>query len=227
MFISRQFYLFTIMKTLIKKLVLPVLALVFIVSSCSEEKKRRGMDVNEVKPSLNLSSAQEAQFDAIVKRYNEAREAIRNVEGADRATRMAQFRELMKKQNEEVLAILDAEQQATYKEFAKKFDRGRSGYSDELIGQIQTELALDENQSKMLVAVNNAFEKSYTNAHDYYHGNREAAREYWNKFDEERKKALKDVFTEEQYAKYLEIVNEYGFRGEHKEGGKPSEEKAN
>ncbi len=214
------------MNTLVKKLILPVLALLFVLSSCSEEKKRRGMDLNEIKPGLKLSSAQESQFDAIAKRYNESREAMRNVEGVDRATRMAQSRELMKRYNEEILAILDPEQQETYKDFAKKFNRGRSGYSDELIGQLQAELALDENQSKMLVAVNNAFEKSYANAHDYYHGNAEAAREYWNKFDEERKKALKDVFTEEQYAKYQEIVKEYGFRGEHKEGGKPSEKKA-
>ncbi|HEY8402008.1 MAG TPA: hypothetical protein VIK89_12140 [Cytophagaceae bacterium] len=201
------------MKT--KQLLFPILALLILLSSCSEEKKRKRIDINEIKPSLNLSAEVEEKFDAIVKKYDEKREAIRNTEGVDRATRMAQSRELMKQQNEEILAILNSEQQAIYKEFAKKFVRGRSGYSEELIERIKTELALDEQQSKMLIAVNNAFEKSYVNAHDYYHGNSEAAREYWNKFDEERKNALKQVFSEEQYAKYLSIVEHVGFNGEH------------
>lgn len=208
-----------------KRIIIAALAISFLLTSCNEEKKRRRMDISEVKPSLNLSTEQETEFDEIVKKYNEMREASRDVEGVDRATRMAQFRALMKQQNEEITAILNEDQQATYNEFAKKFTRGRSGYSDELIEQLKTELVLDEEQSKMLVAVNNAFEKSYVNAHDYYHGNGEAAKEYWNKFDDERRKALKGVFTEEQYAKYTEIVNEYGFRGEHSASGK-KEEKA-
>ena len=132
--------------------------------------------------------------------------------------------EIIKNQNEEVRGILNAEQKETYNNFAKKFERfGKPGYPDELISEIKQKLDLNEQQEKMLVAVNKTFEKSYVNAHDYYHGNGEAAREYWNKFDEERKKALKKVFTEEQYAKYLEIVDDYGFRGEHNEGGKKEE----
>lgn len=210
---------------MLKKIIIAALALSFLLTSCNEEKKRRRMDISEVKPSLNLSTEQETEFDGIVKKYEEMREAAREVEGGDRATRMAQFREMMKQQNEEITAILNEEQQATYNEFAKKFNRGKAGYSEELIAQLKTELALDEQQSKMLVAVNNAFEKSYVNAHDYYHGNGEAAKEYWNKFDVERQKALKGFFTEEQYAKYLDIVSEYGFRGEHGESNK-KEEKA-
>lgn len=207
---------------MIKKLFIPFIAIAVLLSSCSEEgkPKRKRVDVKEIKPSLNLSAEQELKFDAVVEKYNKAKEASRNIEGIDRATRFAKYRELVKKQNAEILAILNIEQQLVYEEFSKKLVRGRSGYNEDLIAKINTELALDSLQSKMLVAVNNTFEKSYVNAHDYYHGNGEAAREYWNKFDEERKKALQTVFSQEQYAKYLDIVNEYGFRGEHKSGGK-------
>ena len=54
---------------------------------------------------------------------------------------------------------------------------------------------------------------SFNDAHDVYHGNTEMAKEYWNKFDSQRKEALKKAFTPEQHAKYLEIVKDQSFKG--------------
>ena len=67
-------------------------------------------------------------------------------------------------------------------------------------------LSLTDEQAAMLDAVNKAFEKAYYDAHDIYHGNAELAKEYWNKFDAERKAALRTVFNEQQYAQYLQLV---------------------
>lgn len=77
------------------------------------------------------------------------------------------------------------------------------------MAKIKTELALTDEQSQILEAANNAFEKSYHDAHDIYHGNSELAQEYWVKFDNERKNAIKSIVSEEQYAKFLELVKPF------------------
>ena len=200
----------------ITKLSALMLVAVTILSSCGEEKKgRKGIDYDAVKAELKLDEEQTSKFDAVVAKYTDAREALKGDKAGDRATRMEKYREMMKKQIAETNEFLTEEQKVTFAELSKKFVRGRSGYSDEFMGKLTTELALDSTQSVMLVAVNKAFETSYSNAHDYYHGNGEAAKEYWNKFDVERRKALESVFTEEQYAKYVELAHEEVFAGEH------------
>ena len=65
----------------------------------------------------------------------------------------------------------------------------------------------------MLNAANNAFEKAFSDAHDIYHGNTELAKEYWVKFDNQRKAAVKTVLSPEQNAKFLEIVKDQQFKG--------------
>ena len=60
----------------------------------------------------------------------------------------------------------------------------------------------------MLNAANDAFEKSFNDAHDVYHGNSELAKEYWAKFDNQRKEAVKTVLSPEQNTKFLELVKD-------------------
>ncbi|AOW20121.1 hypothetical protein [Urechidicola croceus] len=200
-----------------------LIAIVFTSCNKDENKKRGRFDFSKVKTELNLTPVQAEKFDAIIATHQKIREesfaAAKEGGKMDRSAMMNKMQDLMKVQNEEVLTILNQEQTKIYNAFAKKMARfGKSGYTDEFVTELNTKLELNEQQSKMLTAVNKAFEKSYSNAHDYYHGNADAAKEYWNKFDEERQNALKQVFSEEQFTKYLELAKEHAFQGEH--GGK-------
>ena len=181
--------------------------------SNNQQNRRRGPDYNALKQELGLSAEQEKQFDDVLEKYRQIGEANRaSYTGADgKVDRVAMFEkmdEVRKQQSAEVSTFLNADQIKQYEEFVAKNTRRRPGYSDEILTQIKTELGLGESESQMLDAVNKAFEKSYHDAHDFYHGNPELAAENWTKYDEERKNALKQVFTEAQYKQYLEIVKE-------------------
>lgn len=193
----------------IKNNIFVVLAVITIIS-CSDNKKRRGIDYNKIKPELALTAEQEKQFDEIIVKYQKIAEEERtSMKESTKPNRIEMFKKMEErsiKQTEEMASFLNEEQLTKYKEFVKKNGRKRPRYNDEIITKIKTEANLDEEQSKILEAANNAFEKAYHDAHDIYHGNSDLAKEYWNKFDEERKNALKSVLSEEQYNKFLEIV---------------------
>jgi hypothetical protein len=179
----------------------------------SQQNRRRGPDYNALKQELGLSAEQDKQFNAVLEKYQKINEANRaSYTGADgkvdRVTMFEKMDEVSKQQSAEMATFLNTDQIRKYEEFVAKNTRRRPGYSDEIVTQIKTELKLDESQSQMLEAVNKAFEKSFHDAHDFYHGNPELAAEYWTKYDEERKNALKQAFTEEQYKQYLEIVKD-------------------
>lgn len=179
----------------------------------NQQNRRRGIDYNAIKQDLALSSEQEKQFDEVIEKYRQVGEANRasytSVDGkVDRVAMFEKMDEVRKQQSAEVATFLNADQIKKYEEFVEKNSRKRPGYSDEIVAKIKNDLKLDESQSKMLEAVNKAFEKSFHDAHDFYHGNSELAAEYWTKYDDERKNALKQVFSEGQYNQYLEIVKE-------------------
>lgn len=205
-----------------KKIIAILLLITVTITSCKQERKKGRFDFTKVKTELNLTEEQEIKFDEILQKNAKIREEsfATAKEGGkmDRSAMMEIMQGLIKNQNAEISTILNPEQTVIYNKFAKKMASfGKSGYDDEFISELNTSLELDENQLKMLIAVNKAFEKSYSNAHDYYHGNAEAAKEYWNKYDIERQKALKQVFKEEQYTKYLKLAKEHSFKGEHGE----------
>jgi hypothetical protein len=52
-------------------------------------------------------------------------------------------------------------------------------------------------------------------AHDNYHGDNEAAKAYWTEFDNNRTEAMKQVLSEDEFVKYLEITKDVKFKGEH------------
>lgn len=180
-----------------------------------------GIDFDEIKSEMSLTEDQETEFDIIVDKYTVLRgevfAAARKSENVDRVALMGKMRKIIEDQNNEVKNILKPEQFDTYITFVKKFSNrfNPPGYSKDLIQKINSELSLNDGQSTKLVAINKAFEKAYIDAHDYYHGNNEAAKEYWNKYNDERKKAVKALISEEQYAKYLELVSHVQFEGEH------------
>ncbi len=203
---------------MIRNTVALVLMISLFAVSCKKEGKRRGVDYNEIKTELALTEEQEKQFDEVVEKYRKAAEESRasaTADGAkpDRVQMFKMMEERTNQQNAEMKKVLDETQYQKYKEFVDKNTRKRPRYNDELLAEIKTELSLNEQQANMLEAANNAFEKSYQDAHDFYHGNGEAAKEYWEKYDAERKNAMKQVLSEEQYGRFLELVQNHGYRG--------------
>lgn len=192
------------------------LSLVTLVS-CKKEQKRGQIDFTEIKTELKLDDAKEKKFDEITAKYKKMQQD--NYENAkaqgnmDRVALGIKGEELRKSQSEEMATILSADQLQKFNEFVESKARKRPRYNDELLAKIKTEAALDEKQFDMLNAANNAFEKAFSDAHDVYHGNTELAKEYWTKFDNQRKEAVKSVLTPEQNGKYLEIVKDQQFKG--------------
>src|SRR5690606_1074805 len=200
-----------------KGLVVLSLAASLLFTSCKKEEKRRGIDYNEIKPELALTSEQEKQFDEIVAKYQKIAEESRAAATADGAKpdRVEMFKkneERMKLQNAEMSKILTEAQMQKYADFVAKNSRKRPRYDDELLAKIKTELDMSAEQASMLEAANDAFERAYQDAHDFYHGNVELAKEYWEKYDAERKNALKQVLSEEQYEKFEELVKDQGYK---------------
>ncbi|HHT33946.1 MAG TPA: hypothetical protein GX018_02830 [Bacteroidales bacterium] len=188
--------------------------------STNQSTRRRGPDYQALKQELQLTGDQEKQYDALLEKYRGIQEAGRTAwTGADgKVDRMTMFEkmdELRKQQSAEMATILNEEQMKQYEAFTAQNRRRRPGYPDELMSRLKSELQLDESQWQMLKAVNKAFEKSYHDAHDFYHGNGELAREYWQRYDKERKNALKQLFNETQYEQYLEIVKDVTPQGGH------------
>ena len=185
--------------------------------ACKKEQKRGSIDYTEVKTELKLDQAKQKQFDEITARYKKMQQD--NYENAkaqgnmDRVALGIKNEELRKSQSEEMAKILSPEQLQKFNTFVDQKSRKRPRYNDELLAKIKTEAALDEKQFDMLNAANNAFEKAFSDAHDIYHGNTELAKEYWVKFDNQRKAAVKTVLSPEQNAKFLEIVKDQQFKG--------------
>lgn len=197
-----------------KKLFFTLITVSLLAISCGEEKGgRRGINYDELKQELALNDEQTIKFDEVVAKYQKIGEEMRaaaKADGAkfDRVEAFKKMEERNKQQTADMAGFLDATQLQKYTEFMEKNSRKRPRYNDELLAKIKADLELNDEQSKILEAANNAFEKSYHNAHDIYHGNSELAREYWTKFDDERKNALKQVFSEEQYTQFLELVKD-------------------
>lgn len=200
-----------------KKLFFTILTLAVVAVSCNDEgkSKRRGIDYAQLKTELALTDDQNAKYDETVAKYQKMAEESRaaaKANGAkpDRVEMFKQMEERTNQQTAEMTTFLNDEQMAKYSDFVAKNGRKRPRYNDELLAQLKTELALNDDQAKILEASNNAFEKAYHDAHDLYHGNGELAADYWNRYDNERKNALKQVLSDEQFAKFNELVKNEG-----------------
>lgn len=200
------------MKKIIMKSFFAV-ALSLVVMSCSKEEKKRGVDYAKFKTEVTMTPEQEKSYDEITKKYADL--GAQNFEAAkaqgakmDRVSSSIKGEELRARQSEEMSKVLDAPQMDKFNQFVDANSRKRPRYTNDLLNKIKTELALSEDQFAMLSAANDAFEKSFFDAHDIYHGNNDLAKEYWTKFDAQRKEAVKGVFTQEQNEKFLDLVKD-------------------
>lgn len=198
-----------------KLILLSGLVLTLFTTSCSskEEKPKRGLDYAKLKTELALNQDQSSKFDELAAKYTamaEENKAANTSDGGqmDRTSFFTRMEEIYKNQKNDFAQILDENQMAKYIAFMDQNTRKRPRYNEELLVKLKTELELDEQQSKVLEAANNAFEKEFQNAHDIYHGNNELAAEYWKKFDDQRKAAIEKVLNDEQKLKFEDLIKE-------------------
>lgn len=178
-------------------------------------KKRQPLDFSPVKMELKLDTEKEKSFDEIVTKYQklmeESREAAKKSGKMDRVALGIKNEELTLQQAEEMSKVLTTEQMEVFNKFVEENSRKRPRYNNQLLTKIQQEVGLSEEQMKVVNAANDAFEKSFHDAHDIYHGNNDLAKEYWDKFDAQRKAVIEKTLTPEQFAKFKELVKEVKF----------------
>ena len=180
------------------------------------DKKRKPLDFAPVKAELKLDAEKEKQFDEITAKFQKMREesfqAAKQSGKMDRVALGIKNEEITKQQAEEMSKVLNPEQMEIFNKFVDENSRKRPRYNDELLAKIQKEAQLSDEQMKVVNAANDAFEKSFNDAHDVYHGNNDLAKEYWEKFDTQRKAVIKKTLSPEQYAKFEEVVKEVNFK---------------
>lgn len=181
----------------------------------AEHQKRQPLDFSSVKAELKLETEKEKYFDEIVTKYQklieESREAAKKSGKMDRVALGIKNEELTLQQAEEMAKVLTTEQMEVFNKFVEENSRKRPRYNNQLLTKIQQEVGLSEEQMKVVNAANDAFEKSFHDAHDIYHGNNDLAKEYWDKFDAQRKAVIEKTLTPEQFAKFKELVKEVKF----------------
>jgi hypothetical protein len=189
----------------------------FWVVSCSGDKKK-GIDYNQFKTEVQLTPDQSKSFDEITAKYQQLQE--QNFQAAkaqggnmDRVALGIKGEELRAQQALEMAKVLDGPQMERFNKFVDENSRKRPRYDNALLDKIKAEAQLSEDEFKVVNAANDAFEKAFNDAHDVYHGNNDLAKEYWEKFDAQRKAAIQTALTPEHYAKFEEIVKEIQFKG--------------
>ncbi|KAB1229229.1 hypothetical protein [Chryseobacterium viscerum] len=193
------------------------LALGAVTVSCSGDKKK-GIDYNQFKTEVKLTPEQEKSFDEITKKYQDLQE--QNFQAAkaqggnmDRVALGIKNEELRAQQSIEIATVLDTPQMEKFNKFVDENARKRPRYDNALLEKIKTEAQLSDDEFKVVNAANDAFEKAFNDAHDVYHGNNDLAKQYWEKFDVQRKLAIQKVLSPEHYVKFEDIVKEVQFKG--------------
>lgn len=204
------------MKSAYIKTITVAFATLFVVS-CSGDKKK-GVDYNQFKTEVKLTPEQEKSFDEITAKYQQLQE--QNYQAAkaqggnmDRVALGIKGEELRAQQALDMAKVLDAPQMEKFNKFVDENSRKRPRYNNELLERIKAEAQLSEDEFKVVNAANDAFEKAFSDAHDVYHGNNDLAKEYWEKFDAQRKAAIQKALTPEHYTIFEEIVKDVQFKG--------------
>lgn len=199
------------------KTVILALVLGAITLSCSGDKKK-GVDYNRFKTEVKLTPEQEKSFDEITTKYQQLQE--QNFQAAkaqggnmDRVALGIKGEELRAQQAIEMAKVLDVPQMEKFNKFVDENSRKRPRYDNALLEKIKAEAQLSEDEFKMVNTANDAFEKAFNDAHDVYHGNNDLAKEYWEKFDAQRKAAIQKALTPEHFTKFEEIVKDVQFKG--------------
>lgn len=194
-----------------------VFAIGAVFASCSGDKKK-GVDYSQFKTEVQLTPDQTKSFDEITKKYQDLQD--QNFQAAkaqggnmDRVALGIKNEELRAQQSIEMAKVLDAPQMEQFNKFVDENSRKRPRYDNALLERIKAEAQLSEDEFKVVNAANDAFEKAFNDAHDVYHGNNDLAKEYWEKFDAQRKAAIQKALTPEHYTKFDEIVKDVQFKG--------------
>lgn len=193
------------------------LAIGAVTMSCSGDKKK-GIDYNQFKTEVKLTPEQEKSFDEITKKYQDLQE--QNFQAAkaqggnmDRVALGIKNEELRAQQSIEIATVLDTPQMEKFNKFVDENSRKRPRYDNALLEKIKTEAQLSDDEFKVVNAANDAFEKAFNDAHDVYHGNNDLAKQYWEKFDVQRKLAIQKALSPEHYTKFEDIVKDVQFKG--------------
>lgn len=197
--------------------IIAIILAAFMLAACSKEKQKRSIDFGDFKKEVKLSADQEKSFDAITTKYQELQK--QNFEAAkaqggkmDRVALGIKNEELRTQQAEEMSKVLDTRQMEQFNKFVDEHSRKRPRYDNALLEKIKTEAGLTDEEFAIVNASNDAFERSFNDAHDVYHGNNDLAKEYWTKFDGQRKEAIKQALPAGKYEKYLNIVKDVQFK---------------
>ncbi|MBV8324790.1 hypothetical protein [Chryseobacterium sp.] len=188
-----------------------------VFASCSGDKKK-GIDYNQFKTEVKLKPEQEKSFDEITTKYQQLQE--QNFQAAkaqggnmDRVALGIKNEELRAQQSVEMAKVLDGVQIEKFNKFVDENSRKRPRYDNALLEKIKVEAQLSEDEFKVVNAANDAFEKAFNDAHDVYHGNNDLAKEYWEKFDGQRKAVIQKALTPEHFTKFEQIVKDIQFKG--------------
>ncbi len=197
--------------------IIAIILAAFMLAACSKEKQKRSIDFGDFKKEVKLSADQEKSFDAITTKYQELQK--QNFEAAkaqggkmDRVALGIKNEGLRTQQAEEMSKVLDTRQMEQFNKFVDEHSRKRPRYDNALLEKIKTEAGLTDEEFAIVNAANDAFERSFNDAHDVYHGNNDLAKEYWTKFDGQRKEAIKQALPAGKYEKYLNIVKDVQFK---------------
>ena len=188
------------------------------IIACKKDGKTKSMDFAELKKELNLSDVKSKKFDEITTKYAKIQEdnynaATANGKQMDRIALLSKQEKVREQQALEMATVLTPEEMVKFNDFVDKNSRKRPRYNDELLSKIKTNAELTDEEFQVVNAANDAFEKAFSDAHDIYHGNNELAEEYWQKFDNQRKAAIKSALPAEKYQKFEETVKEIQFKG--------------
>lgn len=198
------------------KEILIAFSLAFILFSCSGENKKRGIDFSKFKSEVTLTAEQNKKFDEITTKYQ--KQAEQNYEAAkaqggevDRVALGIKNEALREEQAKEMTTVLDAAQMVKFNQFVDEHARKRPRYNNALLEKIKTEAQLTDEEFAVVNAANDAFEKAFNDAHDVYHGNNDLAKQYWDKFDAQRKEVIKKALSPEHYAAFENVVKDVKF----------------
>lgn len=179
------------------------------------DRKKHDLDFSPVKSELKLNAEKEKAFDEIIAKFQRIRKE--NFQAAtqngkmDRVALGIKNEEVNLLQSKEMAKVLTPEQMEVFNRFVSENSRKRPRYNNELLAKIQQEAKLSDEQMKIVNAANDAFEKAYHDAHDIYHGNNDLAKEYWDKFDAQRKSIIEKTLNAEQFSKFQELTKNEKF----------------
>lgn len=178
--------------------------LVFLLFACGPERER--FNYTLIKSKLDLTEKQISQFDEITTSYTKkARGAYERNRGDRKAVKEA-VEAVFSEQDAKIKAILDENQFTIYSAEIRIEREGREKYNMKLI---RKELALDSAQSVQYDLANEAFYTLLIENHDNYHGKPDVYMQYYAEIDVNRQKAFRNLMTEDQYKKYLQLAEKY------------------